>query len=125
MTESPTLRGYVARLITDDELAINLGSRDGVKEDMYFNVLDERTQNVRDPKTGEDLGSIERIKAQVRIISVSERLSLGLIYPDRRRADFPSGIGALMGPKPRSGKLTGDTWPEGVKVGDPVIYVTG
>jgi hypothetical protein len=125
MTGSPRLQGHVARLVTDDELVINLGSRDGVKKDMYFNVIDESTENISDPITGEDLGSIERIKVQVRIIRVSERLALGLIYPGRSRTDFPGDISVLMGPKPRSGKLTGNTWPEGVKVGDPVIYVTG
>ena len=128
MADSPTssLRGYVARLITDDELVINLGSRDGVKEDMIFSILDEATENITDPKTGEDLGSIERVKAQVKITAVSERLSLGLIsWPSRNREGFPGNIGILMGPKPRSGKLTGSTWPEGVKVGDPVKYVTG
>jgi hypothetical protein len=77
VTEESALRGYVARLITDDELAINLGSRDGVHKDMYFNVVDTRAEDIPDPVTGENLGSIQRIKAQVRIISVSERLSLG------------------------------------------------
>ena len=123
---APSLRGYVARLITDDELAINLGSRDGVKKDMTFSILDETTENITDPITGEDLGSIDRVKAQVKITTVSERLSLGLIsWPTRRREGFPFDAGILMGPKPRSGKLTGSSWPEGVKVGDPVIYVTG
>lgn len=128
MADSPAspISGYVARLITDDELAINLGSRDGVKKDMVFSILDETTENITDPITGEDLGSIDRIKAQVKIITVSERLSLGLIsWPTRRREGFPVDVGILMGPKPRSGKLTGSTWPEGVKVGDPVRYVTG
>jgi hypothetical protein len=115
MTESPVPRGYVARLITDDELVINLGSRDGVKKDMYFNIIDESARDVPDPITGENLGSIDRIKAQIHI----ERVS------DRGRSGFPGSIGILMGPKPPSGKLTGDTWPEGVKVGDPVKYVTG
>lgn len=128
MADSPasSLRGYVARLITDDELAINLGSSAGVKENMIFSILDETTENITDPITGEDLGSIDRVKAQVKIIAVSERLSLGIIsWPSRNREGFPGSVGILMGPKPRSGKLTGSTWPEGVKVGDPVKYVTG
>jgi hypothetical protein len=128
MADSPASPpgGYVARLITDDELAINLGTKDGVKEDMIFNILDENTENITDPITGENLGSIDRIKAQVKITAVSERLSLGLIsWPSRGRDSLPYNIGVLMGPKPRSGKLTDDTWPEGVQVGDPVKYVKG
>ena len=125
MSESSPLRGYVARLITDDELAINLGLQDGVHKDVYFNVLDTSTENITDPVTGEDLGSIERIKAQVRIISVSERLSLGAIYPGRRREGISSNLDLWTGPRRRTGRLTAEAWPEGVKVGDPVLYVTG
>jgi hypothetical protein len=125
VTESPTIRGLVAKLITDDELAINRGSRDGVKKGMYFNILDESTDSIHDPETGEDLGSITRIKAQVEIISVSDRLSLGAIYPSRPREGFNYTIDSLMGPRRRSGTLTSQVWPEGVKVGDPVVYVTG
>jgi hypothetical protein len=124
MMQPQTLKGYVARLITDDELAINLGSADGVREGMSFNVLDTSTESIPDPVTGEDLGSIERLKARIRIISVSERLSLGVISPPRGREGVPSSLRLWEGPRPRSGRLTGDAWPEGVKVGDPVQSVT-
>lgn len=120
MTHPQTLKGYVARLITDDELAINLGSADGIREGMIFNVLDISTESIPDPVTGENLGSIERPKARIRIISVSERLSLGAIYPPRGREGVPSSLRLWEGPKPRSGRLTGEAWPEGVQVGDPV-----
>jgi len=125
MNDSPRLRGLVARLVTDDELVINRGSRDGVKEGMYFNVLDETTDNIRDPQTGEDLGSIERIKVQVRVTSVSERISLAEVYPPRGRIGLPSSIDVLMGSRPRSGRLTDEVWPDGTRVGDPIVYVTG
>ena len=126
MTDVRTLRGFVARLATDEELVINLGSRDGVKENMYFDVLDQSTENIPDPVTGEDLGSIERVKAQVKIIKVAERLSIGRItYPPRYRTDITRDVAIIMGPKPPSGRLTANVWPEGVAVGDPVNYVTG
>lgn len=125
MNDSTRLRGYVAKLITDDELVINRGARDGVKEGMYFNVLDETTENIRDPETGEDLGSIERIKVQVRVISVSEKISLAAVYPRRTRSGLPTNIDLLMGTRPRSGRLSGETWSDGTQVGDPVVYVTG
>jgi hypothetical protein len=122
MTEPPSLHGYVARLVTDDELIINLGSRDGVREGMSFDVLDSNTQDVTDPITGEDLGSIKRVKASVRIVRVAERLSMGRIYPSRGRGGFTTAADVLMGPKPPSGRLTNEIWPEGVKRGDPVAY---
>jgi hypothetical protein len=125
MGTRPERQGHVARLITDDELIVNLGSNDGMKSDMYFNILDTSTENIKDPITGEDLGSIERVKAQIRIVRVAERISLGRIYPGRGRGGLSVGIETLMGPKPPSGKLTGDSWPDGVRVGDPIKYVTG
>jgi hypothetical protein len=125
VTDVPVAEGHVVKLVTDDELLFNRGSRDGVKKDMYFNVLDPNTQNVSDPITGEDLGSVDRIKAQIRITSVSERMSLGRVYPPRGRGGLTTSVELLMGPKPLSGKLTGDTWPDGVDIGDPVRYVTG
>jgi len=112
--------GRVIRLVTDDELLFNLGSNNGVRQGMIYNILDPATQNVVDPKTRENLGSLERIKAQVRVISVTERMSLGRVYPGRSRGGLPYSAETLMGPKPPSGKLSGNAWPDGVVVGDPV-----
>ncbi|QRP49600.1 hypothetical protein [Amycolatopsis sp. FDAARGOS 1241] len=52
------IEGHVARIVTSDELIINRGANHGVEVDMVFNIVDERTQSIRDPETGEDLGSL-------------------------------------------------------------------
>jgi len=115
-------RGRVVRLVTDDELLFNLGSEDGVEAGMLFSVLDPLTEKIMDPKTGEDLGSIKRVKAQIRVVNVSERVSLARVSPSRGRAGISFASEVLMGPKLPSAKLTGDTWPDGVGVGDPVEF---
>jgi hypothetical protein len=124
MTEVSIPEGHVVKLITDDELIFNLGSRHGVKEGMYFEVTDPLTENVVDPITGDVLGSIKRRKAQIRVLTVAERMSTAEIYPRRGRAGISASVDLMMGPKPRSGTLTADKWPEGVGVGDPVKYIS-
>jgi hypothetical protein len=117
-----TQGGRVVRLVTDDELIMNLGSAHGVLENMIFDILDPSTQNIIDPDTHENLGSIERVKAQVRVINVSERISLARVHPLRGRAGVSSASEALMGRKPPSTRLSNDVWPDGVTPGDPVKF---
>lgn len=115
--------GRVIQLVTDDELLINLGSIHGVTAGMRFKVLDPTTLDVTDPVTGEKLGSIDRVKAQIQVTQVSERFSLAEVHPPRGRSGIGSAAQVLMEPKPPSATLTGDTWPDGVQVGDPLKYV--
>jgi hypothetical protein len=114
--------GRVIKLVTDDELILNLGKDHGVEPNMVFQVSDPKTEHVIDPKTGEDLGSIKRIKARVRIINVSQRISLARVSPLRGREGISYSVDLIMGEKPLSAKLTGDTWPDGVSIDDPVEY---
>ena len=43
---------------------------------MYFDVLDAHYEDIKDPDTGEVLGSFERPKVRVKIIHVQEKSSL-------------------------------------------------
>jgi hypothetical protein len=119
---SKSMSGRVVQLVTDDELVFNLGADDGIKKGMVFSILDPVTQDITDPQTGENLGSIRRAKAQVRVIDVSGRISLARVYPSRGRAGISYASETLMGPKPPSAALSGDMWPDGVRVGDPVEF---
>jgi hypothetical protein len=121
-TDYQTRPARVVRLITDDELVFNLGAVNGVRTGMLFNVIDPATEDILDPQTGENLGSIKRKKAQIRVIDVSPRISLARVYPSRGRAGFSRDADTLMGPKPPSATLSGESWPDGVRVGDPVEF---
>jgi hypothetical protein len=111
--------GQVAVLLSDEELIINRGSANGLIKDMIFSVLDARAQNVPDPQTGESLGSIEVVKVRVRLTRVEEKLSIAeLVSP--RSTLLSDAVRAVAGGRP-SRRLTADTWPEGVAVGDPVV----
>lgn len=78
------IRGKVARILNSREVAINLGSRDGVQPGMYFDILHDQCQDIEDPDTGFVLGSVERAKVRVRITHVQEKLSLASTYKKKR-----------------------------------------
>ncbi len=78
------LEGKVAKILNSRELALNIGSNDGVEVGMIFEVVDPKGENIEDPDTGEVLGSIDRPKVRVKVTSVLERLSVASTYSFRK-----------------------------------------
>lgn len=74
MTEP--IRGKVARVLNTREIAINVGTAQGVTRGMRFDVMDTNEMDITDPDTGKVLGSLERPKVRVEIIHVQEDLSV-------------------------------------------------
>ncbi len=140
MTQEP-IRGKVARILNSRELVINVGASDGVTLEMYFDVLDPNCEDVRDPDTGELLGSINRPKVRVQVVQVQDRLSVAATF--KRRQVNIGGVGAdvsglsrlFLPPKYvtryETLKTTESTWENidekesYVKTGDPVVQVSG
>lgn len=91
---SQPIRGKVARILNSKELALNLGSKDGVKPGMFFDILDPIGEDITDPDTGEVIGSLERPKVRVKIIRVQERLSLATTYRKKKINVGGSGLGS-------------------------------
>ena len=139
MTEP--IRGKVASVINEREIAINVGTAHGVHVNMYFNVIDTQNEEIKDPDTGEVLGPIERPKIKVRVTHVQEKLSVASTY--RTETVNIGGEGGVLGPFARS--LMPPKWVKKyetlrtedkslfpieeydsfVKVGDPVVQVKG
>lgn len=117
MNDKPA--GYVARLVTDSELLLNIGSIAGVRAGDYYDILDESTRDVIDPKTGETLGSIDRVKARVVVFEVAEKLALAKVTG--RSMGLSSAARVLSGDLPAV-TSSPDRWREGVGVGDPVRF---
>ncbi len=89
------IRGKVARVLNSRELALNLGSDHGVRIGMFFDVLDPKGDNITDPDTGEFIGSIERAKVRVKVISVQTKLSVASTY--KKEKVNIGGSGSLVG----------------------------
>ena len=58
------IRGKVARVLNEREIAINIGTAHGVTVGMYFDVIDPHYENIKDPDTNEVLGSLGRPKVR-------------------------------------------------------------
>ena len=134
MIDNP-IRGSVARILNSRELVINRGSANGVRKGMFFSVLDPRTEDIRDPETSEILGSVQRPKTFVKIVTVEDRLSVGRTFRQFNRGGPTLGmssIAALFEPPKQvveTLKTSESTWEEideeesFVKTGDPVVQV--
>ena len=73
-TQTSLIRGKVAEILSPIEVALNVGENDGVKPDMLFDILAKRGRGIKDPDSGEDLGSIGLPKARVRISDVHREI---------------------------------------------------
>lgn len=136
---SESIRGKVARVLNSREIALSVGSSDGVVVGMYFDVMDPKGEDITDPDTGKVLGSIERPKVRVQITKVQEKLSVASTYRKTKKnvggsmSDFGSLSRVLMPPKwvtkYETLKTEEKTWEDldeeqsYVKIGDPIVQV--
>lgn len=136
-----TIEGNVARVLTARTLVINRGAEHGVKQGMYFAVLDDRGANIEDPVTGEKLGSILRPKVYVQVSEVQDKLCVASTFRKTRVNLGGSGGGAVLDlsryfmppnwvERYQTFKTDAAAWEEidekesVVKTGDPVREVT-
>ena len=79
------IMGKVARILSDEEVVLNVGSVDGVKEDMELVIYSEG-DHIFDPETGDDLGAKEIVKGRVKVYHVQDRMARArtLMYQVRR-----------------------------------------
>ena len=82
MTEP--IRGKIAAVLNEREIALNLGSAKGVSVGMYFDVMSLESGDIIDPDTKDVLGSIERPKVRVRVTEVQEKFSVASTYRSER-----------------------------------------
>ena len=69
------VEGKVAKIL-GNEIVINRGRREGVRQGMLFEVFAPEGEEVWDPDTGETLGTVEGVKAQAEVTEVKERLAI-------------------------------------------------
>ncbi len=134
------IRGKVARVLNSREVALSIGTDSGIEVGMFFDILDSKGEEIRDPDSGESLGSIARSKTRVRITKVQEKLSVASTFKTRRvnvggvGPDVSGFSRVLMPPEwvteYETLKTEEKTWEDldeeesYVKVGDPVVQVS-
>jgi hypothetical protein len=78
------IRGKIARVLNTREVAINKGTDNGVEIGMIFKILSTKGSEIKDPDTGESLGSVESVKTTVKVIAVQERIAVASTYRSKR-----------------------------------------
>lgn len=121
----------VARILNSTDVALNRGSAAGIDIGMRFAVLSDAGADIKDPDTGEILDSVSIAKTLVKIISVTEKLSVGRTF--RKYESFGIGSALTRGTtrvetlRSDESSLQQELDPKKskVKVGDSVIQYTG
>lgn len=103
---SEAITGKVIRILNDREVVLNRGSLNGIQEHDYIGVVDPETENMKDPDTGEDLGSVRRYKVALRVSQVSDRLAIAATYKTKQvnvggSSDFGLGMLASITTPPK------------------------
>ena len=68
------IKGKVVRIISNNEVILNVGAEAGVRREMEF-VIYAESDKVIDPETGEDLGVIETIKGRLTVTHVMDKMA--------------------------------------------------
>ena len=78
--DTPLLEGKVAKVLTEREVVINIGSTQGARKGMRFAILAATPEEIRDPETGEVLDIVDRTKVFVQATEVRERITICSTY---------------------------------------------
>lgn len=75
------IRGKVAAILSERELVLNIGPANGVYVGMKFAILNSQGIDIKDPETGEILGSVEVPKTVVKVVRIGgDRLSIARTF---------------------------------------------
>lgn len=94
MSNYKSITGKVAAILNEREVALNIGSTEGVEIGMRFKILANEPFQVRDPDSGDVLGSVDREKLRVKVVDVQERLTVCRTYralPSRQLSRYSTG----------------------------------
>ncbi len=96
MTTARAIKGKVAKIMNERELALNRGADAGVQEGMRFQVLQPEVV-IEDPDTKEQLGILQREKIKVKVVEVHPKYSIAQTY-ETYQATFPFSAAESLGP---------------------------
>lgn len=123
--------GKVVRIFNETTLLVNVGRKDGLTRGERVVVL-EKGEEVKDPDSGESLGELELIKAELRATDVQERMSIvrSLVKKDISNLPLSSrmiedSIRIRYSEEKMSvagGEISGMPSLSPVKIGDPVRF---
>lgn len=137
-TTEQALRGQVAQILNEREIAINIGTEQGVRTGMKFAVLSDKPTEIYDPENGELLDRVDREKTRVEAVEVRPRITICRTYRTRRvggeSLSYLLGSGRYDAPRQvvETLKFTDESYlpplspaESYVKIKDRVVHVSG
>jgi len=85
---SSPITAKISSILSEYAVVLSAGANKGIKEDMRFEVLAPAIQ-VKDPESGEELGTLNYVKARVKVVRVTEKYSIAESYETITRDIFP------------------------------------
>ncbi len=70
-----TIEGKVAKILDEYSIVINVGRNDGVTEGMVFVVFTQSSDEIKDPDSGETLGTLENVKDYVSAVHIQDKFA--------------------------------------------------
>ena len=67
------IKGKIVKILSETDVILDVGEKDVVTEDMEFVIYNE-SEDILDPETQENLGTLETVKGRLRITHVMERM---------------------------------------------------
>jgi len=91
------ITGKIARILSDEEVVLNVGDEDGVTEGMEFVIFSiSEADRIIDPETGADLGAIETTKGRVKVHHVQNKMSRARTLTYQVQTPYPAESFRLM-----------------------------
>ena len=69
------IEGKVAKILDEYSIVINVGRNDGVTEGMVFVIFTQSSDEIKDPDSGETLGTLENVKDYVSAIHIQDKFA--------------------------------------------------
>ncbi len=69
------IEGKVAKILDEYSIVINVGRNDGVTEGMVFVILTQSGNEIKDPDSGETLGTLENVKDYVSVAHIQDKFA--------------------------------------------------
>ena len=88
------IEGKVAKILGNNEIVINRGRGQGVRQGMLFEIFAPEGEEVWDPDTGETLGTVEDVKAKAEVTEIKDRLAVARL---QNAQDTPFGGAVNIG----------------------------
>ncbi|MEE9260112.1 MAG: hypothetical protein V3U40_03240 [Candidatus Scalindua sediminis] len=116
------IEGKVAKILDEYSMVINVGRNDGVTEGMVFVIFTQSGNEIKDPDTGETLGTLENVKDYVSVAHIQDKFATCVAKEVKKIHKE----GEISGAQTLSGAMMAEAMsarPEGSKIGTEKLNV--